>query len=50
MSCHIQARWPQNNTNLNYNGDRYVYFRQDYGKDRLQLLANIKNKRIYIYN
>ena len=37
MSCHIQARWPQNNTSLNYNGDRYVDFRQNYGKDTLQL-------------
>ncbi|WP_271767137.1 hypothetical protein [Aquimarina algiphila] len=37
MSCHIQARWPQNNSSLNYNGNRYVDFQQSYGKDTLQL-------------
>lgn len=37
MSCHIQARWPQTNTSLNYNGNRYVDFQQSYGKDTLQL-------------
>ena len=37
MSCHIQARWPQSNSSLNYNGNRYVDFQQNYGKDTLQL-------------
>lgn len=37
MSCHIQARWPQDTQSLNYNGNRYVDFQQSYGKDTLQL-------------
>ncbi|MEW7281240.1 hypothetical protein ABW636_21815 [Aquimarina sp. 2201CG1-2-11] len=39
MSCHIQARWPLNSKKVNnfYNGDRYVAFNQNYGKDTLQL-------------
>ncbi len=39
MSCHIQARWPLNQSDVSkhYNGNRYVDFQQSYGKDTLQV-------------